>query len=575
MKEKKQLGQLLLESGLIRREQLEKALGELKNTGQRLGSALIKLGFAEEEEVLKVLAKQLDISYLKLSDIEIDRQIVGMVPVKFATRYKVMPIKISGDTLTVAMADPLDIHTIDDLRLLSGCKIEAVISSEKEITKAIRKYYGIGAETMEKMVQESQDEEDKIDLERLASKEEKDIEELAEDASIIKFVNQVILEGYRQRATDIHFEPFEDELRIRYRIDGVLHEATTPATIKRFQSAIISRIKIMADLDIAERRLPQDGRIKLNLANEEIDLRVATIPTLFGECVDLRILPKSRIMFGLEELGLQSDDLKQLISLIERPHGIILVTGPTGSGKTTTLYASLSRINSEDKKIITIEDPIEYQLRGVNQIQVNSKIDLTFANGLRAILRMDPDVIMVGEIRDFETAEIAIRAALTGHLVFSTLHTNDAPGAVTRLVDMGIEPFLVSSSVEAVFAQRLVRILCPKCKEAYTPDSAFLKKIGFDKGVRDKGSGKLTLYRAKGCEECMHTGYKGRTGIYELFLITDEIKKLILERTSTDVIKKKAISLGMRTLRQDGWHKVIDGITTIDEVLRVSEPDKD
>ena len=568
MKRNTRLGQILLKAGIIDENQLQKALDGFKSSGQRLGHVLVELGFSKEEDVLKAVADQLDVPYIKLSDIEIDRAVIAKIPVKFTSRYKLIPFKMANDTLTVAMLDPLDIHTLDDLRLLLGCKVTVAISSEEEITKAIRKYYGVGAETMEKMVEAAEDEND---LESLEISAEKDVDEMAEDASVIKFVNQIVIEAYNDRATDIHFEPFENELRIRYRIDGVLYEITAPHTIARFQSAIVSRIKIMADLNIAEKRLPQDGRIKLNLSNQEIDLRVAIIPTLFGESMNIRILPKGKIVLGLEQLGLVDANLARILSLIQKPHGIVLVTGPTGSGKTTTLYASLNKINSADKKIITIEDPIEYQLRGVTQIQVRPKIDLTFANGLRSILRMDPDVIMVGEMRDFETAEIAIRASLTGHLVFSTLHTNDAPGAVTRLVDMGIEPFLVSSSIEAVLAQRLVRVLCPKCKTAYTPEENLLKEIGLNKAIENKEAGETTLYKARGCEECMQTGYKGRTGIYELVLVDDEIRKLVLERTSTDVIKQKAIASGMMTLRQYGWSKVLAGVTSVDEILRVTE----
>ncbi|MCK4948285.1 MAG: type II secretion system ATPase GspE [Candidatus Aureabacteria bacterium] len=568
MKRNTRLGQILLKAGIIDENQLQKALDGFKSSGQRLGHVLVELGFSKEEDVLKAVADQLDVPYIKLSDIEIDRAVIAKIPVKFTSRYKLIPFKMANDTLTVAMLDPLDIHTLDDLRLLLGCKVTVAISSEEEITKAIRKYYGVGAETMEKMVEAAEDEND---LESLEISAEKDVDEMAEDASVIKFVNQIVIEAYNDRATDIHFEPFENELRIRYRIDGVLYEITAPHTIARFQSAIVSRIKIMADLNIAEKRLPQDGRIKLNLSNQEIDLRVAIIPTLFGESMNIRILPKGKIVLGLEQLGLVDVNLARILSLIQKPHGIVLVTGPTGSGKTTTLYASLNKINSADKKIITIEDPIEYQLRGVTQIQVKPKIDLTFANGLRSILRMDPDVIMVGEMRDFETAEIAIRASLTGHLVFSTLHTNDAPGAVTRLVDMGIEPFLVSSSIEAVLAQRLVRVLCPKCKTAYTPEKNLLKEIGLNKAIEDKEAGEITLYKPRGCEECMQTGYRGRTGIYELVLLNDEIRKLILERTSTDVIKQKAIASGMMTLRQYGWTKVLAGVTSVDEILRVTE----
>jgi len=396
-----------------------------------------------------------------------------------------------------------------------------------------------------------------------------DVVQSADDASIIKFVNQILHEAFKDRATDIHIEPYEDELKIRYRIDGILYDTKVPPNIKNFQSAIISRIKIMANLDIAERRLPQDGRIKIKIEEDHIDLRVSIVPTPFGEAVVIRLL-SGDIFYGLENLGLLKRDLNVFEKLIKLPHGIIFVTGPTGSGKTTTLYAALSNINDKEKKILTIEDPIEYQLKGVTQIQVFPKIGLTFANGLKTMLRHDPDIMMVGEVRDYETAEITIRVALTGHLVFSTLHTNDAAGGVTRLIDMGVEPFLVASSVNAFIAQRLVRVICSKCKIEVKPNDEMLNELGISK----KEAKKVKIYEGKGCEECKQTGYKGRTAIYEILVVTEPIREIILKRSSSDQIKKKAVSLGMRTLRQDGWEKVARGITSASEVIRVTQQEE-
>ncbi len=565
VKEKKQLiGQILIREGLINKKQLDEALilQKQNNYQQRIGHILVKLGYLQEEDLLRALSHQLDLNYITITNIEVSPEALKKIPVKFASRYKIFPLKVNDNNLTVAMADPLDVRTLDDLRFLTDLEPVPVISTEKDIIRAIRHYYGIGAETIDEMVAADQ----RNSIEVVHDKED-DLEKLAEDPAIIKFVNQIMLEAYQNRATDIHIEPFKDELRIRYRIDGVLHETTTPDAMHAFQHSIISRIKIMADMNIAEHRLPQDGRIKVNVGKEKLDLRVATIPTLYGESIDLRILPHSQMMLGLEQLGLSKNYLEKMEGLIHLSHGVILVTGPTGHGKTTTLYACLSKINSPDKKIITIEDPVEYRLRGVNQIPVRPKINLVFANGLRAILRQDPDVIMVGEIRDLETAEIAIRASLTGHLVFSTLHTNDACGAITRLIDMGIEPYLVSSSAEAVLAQRLIRLLCNKCKQEYQPEINTLQKMGFD------ALNTVTIYKSGGgCEECRNTGYKGRTGIYELLIINDdELKQLIMDRVPAGVIKKKAQSLGMKTLKDDGWRKILEGLTSIEETLRVTQ----
>ncbi|MBL7197214.1 MAG: Flp pilus assembly complex ATPase component TadA [Candidatus Omnitrophica bacterium] len=560
VKKNKLLGRMLVEQKIISQEQLEVALHEQKKTDEFLGITLIKLGFVSEDEVLPILSQQLEIEYIKIKDLKLEPEVLKKVPAKFAYHYKLMPIRLEEGILTIAVADPLDIHIIDDVSLLVGLKVEAVLASEKDILEAIRKYYGVGAETIESMI--GQDKETK----EVASVTE-DIEDLATDASIGKFVNQILLEAYKDRATDIHIEPYEDELKVRYRIDGILYDAKVPTTIKRFESAIISRIKIMSNLNIAEKRLPQDGRIKVKVGGEDLDLRVSILPTQHGESVVIRLLGSS-ILFSLEDLGLSKDNLELLDSLIKKPHGIIFVTGPTGSGKTTTLYTCLSKINNVDKKIITIEDPIEYQLKGVTQIQIHPRIGLTFAQGLRSMLRHDPDIMMVGEVRDFETAEITIRVALTGHLVFSTLHTNDAASGIARLLDMGVEPYLASSSIECFIAQRLVRLVCSDCKIQVDPPKEMLKDF---EGVDLSGA---VFYEGKGCESCKFTGYKGRTGIYEFLVMHDEIRDMVLSRLPANQIKKKALSLGMRTLQLDGLDKVKKGLTTLAEVIRVTQQEE-
>jgi type II secretion system protein E len=472
---------------------------------------------------------------------------------------------MENGTLRVVTHDPFTPGLIDALRLASGFRVKLALGTSAEIAKAATKFYGVGADTLERMIQD-----DRIEVAPEEELGDADLENMDQDASVVKFVNQIIWEAYQDRATDIHMEPMETDLRVRYRVDGVLHQTPVPAQLKRFQSAIISRIKVMANMDIAEKRLPQDGRISLRIRGEEIDVRVSTMPTVYGESVSLRLLMRSSGMLGMDKLGLNQKDSELLIKLIHKPHGILLVTGPTGSGKSTSLYAWLHTINSIDKRIITIEEPIEYEMEGVNQIQVRPEIGLTFAVGLRHILRQDPDVIMVGEIRDKETAEIAIRAALTGHLVFSTLHTNDAAGAVTRLIDMGIEPFLVASSLEGLVAQRLVRRLCKDCRRPWKVDEEFLQSAGFDLARLSEG----TIYEAAGCEECRMTGFRGRTGIYEILNVTDYIRPLVVARASSNEIKAEALRHGMHTLREDGWHKVLTGVTTVEEVLRVSEEDE-
>ncbi len=560
------IGQLLVEEGLITSEQLEAGLKEQKKTGSFVCQALIKLGFISEEKALTVLARKLEIPYIKLKDTDIDSLIIQKVPAKFASHYKIIPVDFKDNVLVIAMTDPLDIRTLDDLRLLLGIEVKGVLASEIGIQEAIRKYYGVGAETLERMIAEKPAQESLVSV---AGKVE-DLEGMAEDASIIKFVNQILQEAIKDRATDLHLEPFQDELRVRFRIDGILYDIHIPETIKYFHPAIVSRIKIMAGMNIAERRLPQDGRIKIKVVDYELDLRVSVIPTVFGEAVQIRVLSQGSFL-ELEKIGLVADELKIIEGVITRPHGVIFVTGPTGSGKSTTLYAALARINSNAVKIITIEDPVEYQLRGVNQIQVNAQIGFNFATALRHMLRHDPDVIMVGEVRDYETAEIAIRSSLTGHLVFSTLHTNDAAGAVTRLLDMGVEPFLVSSSLECLIAQRLVRLICLKCKTVVKAGEEFLAQMHKDIDFDIKTT---QIYEGKGCQECRFTGYRGRTGIHEIILMSEKIRELILSRSSSQQIKRQAISEGMRTLRQDGLRKVLAGLTTFSEVVRVTQQEE-
>ena len=559
----KLIGQLLIDKNLITVAQLDNALKEQRKLGGFIGDVLIKLDYISQDNLLSTLAEQLGVEYVKLKNRDIGPGVIEKVPAKFVSHYKLIPLDIKDGILTVALTNPLDIHTIDDIKLLLGYETKVVLASEEDIIEAIRKYYGIGADTLEKMMAGTEAREG-FELEMPKTE---DIEDMAQDASIIKFVNQIFLQAYKDRATDIHLEPYEDEMKVRYRIDGILYDTTIPPSIKHFQSAIISRVKIMANLNIAERRLPQDGRIRIKVAGDELDLRISILPTPFGESVDIRLLSTS-MKYNLKDLGLLEKDLRLMEEMIKKPHGIIFVTGPTGSGKTTTLYACLNKINTKEKKIITIEDPIEYQIKGVTQIQVHPQIGLTFAQGLRSMLRHDPDIMMVVEVRDFETAEITIRVALTGHLVFSTIHTNDAAGGITRLLDMGIEPYLAASSVECFVAQRLIRLICPACKAEIKPSKEILKELGVERAV---DISKVKFYEGRGCDECKATGYKGRTAIYEVLIVDSDIRSLIMEKNSADIIKEKAVERGMRTLRQDGWEKIKMGVTTPAEVLRVTE----
>jgi type IV pilus assembly protein PilB len=557
---KGRLGEILIARGQITPEQLEEALELQKQSGELIGQILIKLGYVTENEVLHALGEQLGLPVVTITDQSVDPVALGQVPSEFAMRHQLIPLRSEDHTITVAMANPLDVQPLDDLRLVTGCEIKPAIASPSEIKRAIEQFY------MEKMIQDISEQEADITAEE--APDIADLQRMATEALVIQLVNLIIHQAVQERASDIHIEPFERELRVRYRIDGVLREVQAPP--KRLHPAIVSRIKILADMNIAERRLPQDGRIQLRVSGRRIDIRVSTIPTLYGESVVMRILDKSMGLLTLEELGMQDQALEQFRRLISVPHGMILVTGPTGSGKSTSLYAALMEIYSVEKKIITIEDPVEYQLPGVNQIQVRPNIGLTFASGLRHIVRQDPDVIMVGEIRDPETADIAINAALTGHLVFSTLHTNDAAGAITRLLDMGVEPYLVASTLIGSIAQRLVRRICPKCKTPTTVRPEYLRQIG----LTPEDLNGRTLYAGAGCEECGRTGYKGRIGVFEMLTIDDEIRRMIVERASATVIKQYAVSKGMTTLLGDGREKVLEGISTVDEVLRVCQRDE-
>ncbi len=514
-----------------------------------------------EDVFLQKLAEALNWPYLEIAKLEVPTQARTKISTKVAFQHSVLPTDFIDGTVQVVVSNPFDTAMLNAVRFDAKGPVQFALAPKAEIEKALKKYYGVGAETLDEMGEASEDEP----LELLVG--DKEITEGDQEASVIKFVNQVIWEAFKDRATDIHLEPQEDELRIRYRIDGILHQTPMPPQLKRFQAAILSRIKVMSGMNIAEKRLPQDGRINVRIKGEEIDIRVSTVPTVYGESTSLRLLSRGKIFLSLDKLGFAPNDEAAIRELIVKPHGILLVTGPTGSGKSTSLYAMLSTINSVHKRIITVEEPVEYELKGINQIAVRPEIGLTFAMGLRHILRQDPNVIMIGEIRDLETAEIAIRAALTGHLVFSTLHTNDAPSAFTRLIDMGIEPFLVASSVEAIMAQRLVRTICPHCRTEQKVEPNYLRRIGFP----ENEIATAKFYHGAGCENCRQLGYQGRLAIYELLLLNEQLRPLILGRAAASTIATRAIEQGMRTLRIDGWNKVRNGVTTLEEVLRVTQ----
>jgi general secretion pathway protein E len=558
-----QITSYLVERGFIQKEDLDKVLPPNQSVeGLSVEEHLIHSGLLTEEKIRSALEEFFGVPFASKDDFPREPVLVNTLSIQFMKASKFIPARLIDKELTVIMSNPLDFYTIDAIRTVTRCDIRVLAGKEAEILEAIDRSFGSGATSMEKII------EDIDSIPEYQAEDEENVDHLRDMASegpVIRLVNLIITRAIELRASDIHFEPFEDQFRVRYRVDGVLHDVESPP--KRLQSAIVSRVKIMAKLNIAERRLPQDGRIMLRVKGKEIDFRVSSVPTIYGESTVLRILDKSSIVLDIEQLGFPEDTLKGFQSLIQRPHGIILVTGPTGSGKTTTLYCALEKINSPDKKIITVEDPVEYQLKGINQIQVKSSIGLTFANALRSIVRQDPDVILIGEIRDAETAEIAIHSALTGHLVLSTLHTNDAPSAITRLIDMGMEDYLLSSTVIGILAQRLVRVACPYCQVPSSPDPAILRELKLD----GRSLADLSIIDVRGCEKCSHTGYWGRAGIFEFLEVTDQVQRLILEKKDSNMIKEEARKGGMRTLREDGWMKVKHGVTTISEVLRVTK----
>ncbi len=558
----------LIKKNLVTSEKLEEAQSEQQKSGEPLGQVLLRKGLIREEDLTRVLAEQYSIPFIRFGKFLIAKEVLEKVPAKLAVYFKIVPIRAGTDVLTVAISDPKDIRVLDDIRMALKAKyrIEAVLATPTDIANAIKKYYGLGAETVEGILEHS---DEKGRTEPAPEAQIENIEEMAGDASIVKLVNQVLVEAWRKRATDIHIEPYRSKLQLRYRVDGMLYPAEMPEHIRKFLPAIISRIKIMSNLNIVERRLPQDGRATVKVGDQKMDLRISVLPTPHGESVVIRILPTSMLL-RLEDLGIDADHQKILTELIQKPYGIIFVTGPTGAGKSTTLYTSLAQINTPERKIITIEDPVEYEMEGITQIQVMPQIGLTFAQGLRSMLRHDPDVMMVGEVRDFETAELAVRIALTGHLVFSTLHTNDAASAVTRLLDMGIDPFLIVSSVECFIAQRLIRLICEKCKREDKRELSeeLRKEIANFQKIKPED---LKIWIGEGCEQCNFSGYKSRTGIHEFLLLNHTVKELILKKASADELKQAAIQHGMLTLRQAGWAKVGRKLTTIDEILRVTQ----
>lgn len=550
------LTKILLEKGLLTPTQLDEANALHQAEGLRLDRAIVQLGFLSERQLLELMAEELHLPLVSLADMTIDSEALRALPPKIVYRKRLVPISRQNGTLNVATSDAFDLYAFDDIRLLTGLSIQPVLAPREEIEKIIKTHYGLGGDTLDELVGA-----DDLELATGNGDTSEDLLEMAQEASVIKLVNEIILEAVNERASDIHIEPYEHQLSIRYRIDGVLQDASIPPRMHRFQAAIISRIKILANLNIAERRVPQDGRIKFQVGGRQIDVRVSVIPMLFGEGIVMRLLDKANVLFTLQELGMDAESHQRFKGLIDRPHGIILVTGPTGSGKTTTLYAALNAIVGSDIKVLTVEDPVEYHLQGVNQIPVDPKVGMTFERGLRAILRHDPDVIMIGEIRDLETARAAIQASLTGHLVLSTLHTNDAASAPMRLIDMGVEPYLVSSTLIGSMAQRLVRKTCPKCKAEYRPEAG---EVPPDFKIQPGEK----LRRGTGCEHCRKTGFRGRMGLFELMVIDEAISDRIMQRAPSPEIVAVARKAGLRLLREDGWAKVRQGTTTMDEVLK-------
>jgi type IV pilus assembly protein PilB len=553
------LGDLLVREGLITREQLNKALQEQKVTGMRLGYTLVKLGFVQEVEITKMLARQYRMPAVDLSRFEVDPKIIKLVPADVAIKHTVLPLKREGRTLTVAMADPTNVGVIDDLKFITRFDIFPVIAGEYTLRNAIEKYYEQTDVQLQTLLKNIEEEEE---LEVIEEKEEEGPVQVADDAPVVKLINGILTDAVKRGASDIHIEPFEHEIRVRYRIDGALQEIMKPPV--KLKAALTSRVKIMANLNIAERRVPQDGRIKLKMGKRVIDFRVSTLPVIFGEKIVLRILDKGNLTLDLSKFGFEPKAEKDLMRAILNPYGMVLVTGPTGSGKTTTLYSALSRVNTVEVNIMTAEDPVEYNIYGINQVQVRNEIGMTFAAALKAFLRQDPNIIMVGEIRDIETGSIAIKAALTGHLVLSTLHTNDAPSTITRMIDMGIEPFNVASAVNLIVAQRLVRRICNDCKQEHRYSEEELEALG----LNPEEASQITFYKGAGCSSCNGTGYKGRAGLYEVMALSPELRRMILRGASADELKEQAIKEGMLTLRMDGIEKIKKGITTLEEVVK-------
>ena len=561
--ERRLLGQILIDEGLINKAQLEESLTHQGKYGGALGQILVEKGYITQEDVLLALGQQAGMEVVDLEHMEVKDDIIKKLSPSMANIYRIVPIAFENNVLTVAMADPMNVNALDDLRFLLNCEVQGAVAAEKAVVDAIEHYYGSETERIEDILEGLtgdelmtviEDESGAIDISKA--------EEMANAPPVVKLLNLVMLTAIRDQASDIHFEPFEDEFKIRYRIDGLLLEMAPPP--RQLALAVISRIKVMSNLDIAETRLPQDGRIELNIGGNPVDLRISTLPTMFGESVVMRVLDRSVVALDLERLGLQPDDLEYVRSLVNMPNGIVLVTGPTGSGKTTTLYSALNEVNDPGLKIITTEDPVEYDLEGIIQVEINEAIGVTFARCLRHILRQDPDKILVGEVRDIETAEIAIRASLTGHLVLSTLHTNDAPSAITRLLDMGVEPFLIAATTEAVLGQRLVRNICVHCKTEYEPTEEMLMQLNLTReDVREK-----RFFYGKGCDKCNNTGYRGRVAVFEIMMMSDRIRELLTQRASTSAIRQIAREQGMRTMRESGLLKIYDGVTTIEEVVR-------
>ncbi len=561
------LGELLVKEDLISPDQLETALAEQKVSGGRLSYHLSRLGYLEESELADILSRQYNVPSINLSEFEIDPEVIKLIPREVVEKYKVIPISRADNSLIVAMVDPSNIIAIDDIKFLTGYNIEAVVATEDSIMMAIEKYYDTDSSNIEDVLDQFEEEE----LELISTDEEiniKELEKASEDAPVVKLVNLILSDAIKKGASDIHVEPYERSFRVRYRIDGVLHKVMDPP--RKLQNAITSRLKIMSELDIAERRLPQDGRIRLKTAKgKEMDFRVSSLPTIYGEKIVLRLLDKDSLQLDMTKLGFEEMPLKQFKEAIHKPFGMVLVTGPTGSGKTTTLYSALTELNTVHENISTAEDPVEYTLKGINQVQMHDAIGLNFAAALRSFLRQDPDIIMVGEIRDFETAEIGVKAALTGHMVLSTLHTNDAPSSINRLLNMGIEPFLVTAAVQLVAAQRLVRKICTACGEPVDVSPQILKDIQ----VPDDLAHSISCNKGAGCMKCSKTGYRGRLALYEVMPLFEEIKEFVLNGASTAEIKREAIRLGMKTMRQAGITKMSEGITSIEEVVRVTAAD--